>query len=337
MGENILSSLSAAYPRRATEPTEQSDQSNPQQDLSDDKGPLALVDDVAVEIITVSDYSEVEVSSGTNVEVVMGENHFTGDSQVVFFKENVIEKEEAKQHMASSQHKAAVGPHDCPHCKKKFKFASSLLAHCVIHTGKRPHHCSDCGRSFSFRQSLDRHRQTHKTGRTYECIICKATFCSLSARTEHKQTHMQDGIYACRQCNKKFTWELSLARHLKAHSDDHSASQPPGSREDQPEAATAVHTISVTNVETDERCPVQGGDGGESFLENARCQSNDPLSSEPGRPVPELDPVKVRTSGRKRVPTMKIQVINLQKRMTTKKRREITVNPPALKTLPFIW
>uniref|UniRef100_A0A3Q3QNQ4 C2H2-type domain-containing protein n=1 Tax=Monopterus albus TaxID=43700 RepID=A0A3Q3QNQ4_MONAL len=43
----------------------------------------------------------------------------------------------------------------------------------------------------------------------------------------------------------------------------------------------------------------------------------------------------VRTSGRKRKPTMKIQVINLQRHMTTKRKEVSKANPPELKPLPF--
>uniref|UniRef100_A0A8D0CUT1 C2H2-type domain-containing protein n=1 Tax=Sander lucioperca TaxID=283035 RepID=A0A8D0CUT1_SANLU len=251
MGESILSSLSAAPPSKVAKPTEQPNQSDPLQGLSDDTHGVSIVDDVAVEIITVTDYAEVELDTSTDTEVVMGENCLEGtdtgtvaeESPVVLPDETTMEEEvgEATQEnavsgladvihpevnkddSASSQQKTSVGPHDCPDCEKKFKFASALIAHRVIHTGERPHRCNDCGRCFSFRQSLDRHRHTHKTGRKYNCVICRETFHSLSARTEHKQTHMEDGVYTCHQCSRQFNWELALARHLKTHTADHNA------------------------------------------------------------------------------------------------------------------
>ncbi|XP_070785144.1 zinc finger protein 11-like [Enoplosus armatus] len=361
MGDSILSSLAAVSQSRVAKLTEQPNQSDPLQGLGDDAHTV-FVDDIAVEIITVTDYAEVELGASTDIEAVMGESCFEGtdssavaeDSLVVLPDEttreeaaqeeaasglpNVILPEVNKDDLASSQHKIFMGPHDCPDCEKKFKFASSLIAHRVIHTGERPHRCNDCGRCFSFRQSLDRHRHTHKTGRKYDCVICGDTFHSLSARTEHKQTHMEDGVYTCRQCNKTFNWELALARHLKTHTDDHNANKPAESHRDGQEGAIGDETVSeapVALAEPDSQ--VQADD----YAENEEVQSSERPTSEPKGVAPELDSedislVKVRTSGRKRKPTMKIQVINLQKRMTTKRRKEVTeTNSPELKPLPF--
>lgn len=364
MGDSILSSLSAAPPCRVAKPTEQPNQSDPLQGLGDDTHTVAFVDDVAVEIITVTDYAEVELDASAEIEVVMGENCFEGadtstvveESLVVLPDETTMEEageEETQENaglanikddLASSRQKISVGPHDCPDCEKKFKFASSLIAHRVIHTGERPHRCSDCGRCFSFRQSLDRHRHTHKTGRKYNCVICRETFHSLSARTEHKQTHMEDGVYTCHQCSKKFNWELALARHLKTHTDYHSENKPTESLMDVLEVVIGDENVSEAPVvlsEPDRQ--LQSDDNGDKDPENAEVQSSERPTSEPEGRVPGLDnevtsPVKVRTSGRKRRPTMKIQVINLQKRMATKRRKEITkVNPPELKPLAFNW
>lgn len=373
MGDRILSSLSAVSPSRVTKPTEQPNQSDPLQGLCDDTHTVSFVDDVAVEIITVTDYAEVELGTSTDSEVVMGENCCEGtdtsmvaeDSLVVLPDEptregeldivearedetqekaasgltNIILPEANKDDFASPQHKISMGPHDCPDCKKKFKFASSLIAHRVIHTGERPHRCNDCGRCFSFRQSLDRHRHTHKTGRKYNCVICGETFHSLSARTEHKQTHMDDGVYTCHQCSKKFNWELALARHLKTHTDANKSTE---SHKDgqEVEGDESVSEAPVTLAEPDRQ--VLADDNGESDPENAEVQSSERPISEPEGAAPELDnnvisPVKVRTSGRKRKPTMKIQVINLQKHMATKRRKINKASSPELKPLPFNW
>lgn len=361
MGDRILSSLSAVSPSRVAKNTEQPDQPDPLQSLSDDTPTVSFVEDVAVEIITVTDYAEVELGTSTDIEVVMEENCCEGtdtstpaeDSLVVLpdvttreeeveAGEEVVQEKGAsgltdivppdanKEDMSFSQHKTSVGPHDCPDCDKKFKFASSLIAHRVIHTGERPHRCNDCGRCFSFRQSLDRHRHTHKTGRKYNCAICGETFHSLSARTEHKLTHMEDGVYACLQCNKKFNWELALARHLKSHSEDQNANQPTESRKDGQEVVAGDEGVSEAPV-LDE-ADSQVDDNGD--LENAEVQSVDRHATESDSEV--ISQVKVRTSGRKRKPTMKIQVINLQKRMTTKRKKEITkTNSTELKPLPF--
>lgn len=369
MGDSILSSLSALPLSKMTKSTQQPNPSDQLQDFSDDIHAVSFVDDVAVEIITVTDYAEVELGTSTDIEVVMGENCCEGtesstvteDVLVVLPDETTREEEVEtgsqekaasglasmilpetnKNDLASPQHKNSVGPHNCPDCKKKFKFASSLTAHRVIHTGERPHRCTDCGRCFSFRQSLDRHRHTHKTRRQYNCLICGETFHSLSARTEHKQTHMEDGVYRCHQCNKKFNWELSLARHTKTHTDDHSAHESTESQQDGQEVGVGDERVSeapVVFAEPDSQAVAD--DDADGDPENAEIQSSEHPTSEPEVMAPELNKVvslvKVRTSGRKRKPTMKIQVINLQKCMTTKRRKEITkASAPELKPLPF--
>lgn len=368
MGDSILSSLSADPPTRAEKTTEQLSQSDPLQGLNVDTHAISFVDDVAVEIIAVTDYTEVELGASTDIEVVVGETCYEGtdrgteaDTQVIHPEEttreeeaeateengesgstNIIHSEVNKDVPASSHLRVSMGPHDCPDCEKKFKFSSSLTAHRVIHTGERPHRCNECGRCFSFRQSLDRHRHTHKTGRKYDCAICGETFHSLSARTEHKQTHMEDGVYTCHLCSKKFNWELALARHLKTHTDDHNTNKPTESCEDGQEVVICVENVSeAPDALVEPNSQVQVDDS--AHPDTTDNQSSEQPTSEPGSLVPEVDDdvtpvVKVRTSGRKRKPTVKVQVINLQKQMTSKRRKELSKpSPPALKPLPFTW
>uniref|UniRef100_A0A3Q3WUT4 C2H2-type domain-containing protein n=1 Tax=Mola mola TaxID=94237 RepID=A0A3Q3WUT4_MOLML len=219
--------------------------------------------------------------------------------------------------LLSSENKISMGPHDCHNCRKKFKFASSLIAHRVIHTGERPHCCNECGCCFSFRQSLDRHRHTHKMGRKYNCVICGDTFHSISARTAHKQTHMEDGVYTCHQCSKKFKWELTLARHLKTHTEDHNANNPTEGHKEGQEVLGEESFSEPPVAFAQPYKQVLADDSGDS-PDNAERQIGECPTSQPDTIVPELDKkeislVKVRTSGRKRKPTMKIQVINLEK------------------------
>lgn len=368
MGDGILSSLSAEHPRRVAKATEQHSHFDPLQDLSVDTHVVSFVGDVAVEIIAVTDYTEVELGASTDIEVVAGESCDEGtdggteaDTQVILPEETTREDEthaaqekdesdepnivysDVTEHVPGFSHlRVSMGPHDCPDCERKFKFASALTAHKVIHTGERPHRCNECGRCFSFRQSLDRHRHTHKAGRKYECAICGETFHSLSARTEHKQTHTEDGVYACHLCSKTFNWELALARHLKSHSDDHNANQPAESHEDGQEVALHVRTASeAPDALVELNCQVQANDSGDP--ETAGDQSSGQPTSEPGGLVPKTDDdvtpvVKVRTSGRKRKPTAKVQVFNLQRQMTSKRRKELNkASPPAPKPLLITW
>lgn len=372
MGDRILSSLSTVSPSRVTNPTDQPNRSNPLQGLCDDTHPVPFV---ALEIVTVTDYAEVELRTSTESEevVVVGEKCREGteactvaqDSLVVLPGETLEEREEVvearaeetqtaasqlkkiilpegnEESLASSQHKRSAGHHDCPDCKKKFKFASSLIAHRVIHTGERPHHCNDCGRCFSFRQSLDRHRHTQRTGHTtqgkYNCAICGETFHSLSARTQHKQEHMDGGVFTCHQCSKKFNWELALLRHLKTHTGDHNIKLPTESQKDDQEVIgeESICEAPPTGAEPDH--VVLEDDSGE----NAEVQTAEhPISKTKDADHEQCDiipPVKVRTSGRKRKPTMKVMVINLQKRKATKRQKICPASGPELKPLPFSW
>ncbi|XP_030004711.1 zinc finger protein 17-like isoform X2 [Sphaeramia orbicularis] len=356
MGNSILSSLSAAHSNRQTKPSDC--ESDPLQGLSEDTQPVTFVDDVAVEIITVTDYAEVELGANTDIEVVIGENFERTDSSTAAEHTLVVLPEEmtrngeegdaaeekplsgltntfhpeVKDDSLSSQNKISLGPHDCPDCEKKFKFASSLIAHRVIHTGERPHQCNECGRCFSFRQSLDRHRHTHKTGRRYDCIICGESFLSLSARTEHKQMHMKDGVYTCQQCHKKFSWELALARHIKTHIEQNANKSTEESEEGKEVVLTEENVVkALAPSETD--CKVQADD---TEVQRKECCISGTGGMAPQLVNEVISLVKVRTSGRKRKPTMKIQVINLQKSITSKRKMELAkTNPPVLKPLPF--
>lgn len=145
----------------------------------------------------------------------------------------------------------------------------------MIHTGERPHCCSQCGRRFSFRQSLDRHRHTHahESGCEHRCA-CGETFRSLSAYLQHQQKHGEED-------------------QQKIYTDDEydpNANRTSASPAEGQEAARGTRLDEVTRLAGDS----EGQRG----------------ASERSTGVP---PAKVRTSGRKRKPTMKIQVLNLEK------------------------
>lgn len=317
MGEGILSTLSAVYSSRLTTATARSD---PQQGRSDDPRDMSFVDDVAVEIITVTDYSEVELSTSTDKEDVRVENSSKGsdisntveETFVALPREPTGEGEEeaaqslmditllgSQNYLASPQH-VSLGPHNCLDCKKKFKFASSLTAHRVIHTGERPHCCSECGRCFSFRQSLDRHRHTHKTGRKYRCA-CGDAFRSLPAYSQREQEQEDAGVPTCRQ--------PMPARRLKSPTDDDpNANRSSESPADHQEVAGGDRSGEVPGP--DGELLVSNNSEGE--LQNVGDHASEHAGAAPEHNQ-EAMPGKVRTSGRKRKPTMKIQVLNLEK------------------------
>lgn len=353
MGDCILSTLSVPLRGRVMDRVDQincDSYSEPSEELVDDGHPVSFVDDVVVEIVTVSDYSEVAIGTSQNEEEVVEDNMEevktaldVTEEQVEKYPEEKVREDEKQENQdekvmeeaksmirsssgleetdddpTSSQSLTPSGSHECPDCDKSFKFVSALIAHRVIHTGERPYQCNQCGRCFSFRQSLDRHRHTHKDGRQYDCVICGETFQSLSARTEHKKTHMEDGVYACPQCDKRFNWELALVRHLKTHTDEtevytEGLNKTLKTEQDDLGIEGSVGEMVVETTETDQ------GVAKANLVQKGESPSNQPTSSEPTALVPKLldkvvSLVKVRTSGRTPKPTMKIQVINLQKR-----------------------
>ncbi|CAB1346248.1 unnamed protein product [Coregonus sp. 'balchen'] len=333
MGDCILSSLSIPPHSRTVISTEQTtcdNQSEPSQEFVEDTSPVLSVDDLQVEIVTLTGYAEVElglcqeeVEEEEEEEVVRDGNDDEGqtmeDKEEETSAEEVEEEErvmedhvegglesdshldEAEDDPASSQHQTSSGPHICSVCEKSFKFASALIAHQVIHTGERPYVCHLCGRCFSFRQSLDRHKQTHKDGRVYDCLICGETFQSLSARTEHKKSHMEQGAYQCSQCHRKFSWASAMVRHLKAHTE-----------------GAGVKTQELTKSLKSEKEDI----GIEEIVREVAVETPEDGGKSPHNPQEGEE--MVRTSGRKTRPTLKVQMVNLQKlkgKVATPKRR----------------
>ncbi|KAM9771431.1 zinc finger protein 605-like isoform X2 [Syngnathus typhle] len=232
MGDKILASLSAFHPGGTAKAEEQSNQAGSESHIH-----VATVGEVTIEVT-----AEVEVGLEENGLVQQAEE-MTSDVDDGKDREGMDGKTQSD--LARTQQQSASGPHDCPDCDKKFKFASLLTAHRVIHTGERPHRCSECGRCFSFRQALRRHRNTHKTRR---------------------QTHDQ----------------LEFTNRSKTH------------------------------------------------IGSARGDAAEMPGNAGAEPVDKVVPlVNVRTSRRKRQPTMKIQVINLQKRMNSKTKQDVSGEKPA--------
>ncbi|XP_052368180.1 zinc finger protein 436-like isoform X2 [Oncorhynchus keta] len=361
MGDCILSSLSIPPHSRTMISTEQTTCDNQSEPLEE------FVDDFEVEIVTLTDYEEVELGLGQE-EVEDGnddeaqtmedeEEPKEMPAEDVEEEEKVMEDheegdlesnshlEEAENDSASAHHQTSSGPHICSVCEKSFKFASALIAHQVIHTGERPYVCHLCGRCFSFRQSLDRHKQTHKDGRVYDCLICGETFQSLSARTEHKKSHMEQGAYQCSQCHRKFNWASAMVRHLKVHTEgtEVKTQELTKSLKSEKEDIGIKEIVGEVAIEPPETDPVLE-DGGKS-CHNPQEGAGQSTSSEPAVLVPGLldkvvTLVKVRTSGRKTKPTLKVQMVNLQKlkgKVATPKRRTdgSLMNPQGFTPLHF--
>lgn len=324
MGDKIFSTLSAVSSARSTKQGNQTNRPHSPQTIEQ---ALPIVEDVAFEVIAVTDYAEVELGTSGDSGVVVVDasraephdclflpNELISQGEVIIesSQEETQEKDaqcleviaynedDNQADLPSCSQRNPAGPHDCPDCKKKFKFASSLIAHRVIHTGERPHRCGDCGRCFSFRQSLDRHKQTHRS----------------SCQTFHLLAP-QGGVYSCCQCLGTFSSETVLAKHLKSHAAEQSANQ---------------LEVEVVNTPGCQQLPdeVQAGSNSPAVESQAGlCLKVDSRSA---------SVVTVRTSGRKRRPTMKIQVINRQKHMATERQAVNNKKSRAkLKPVPVNW
>uniref|UniRef100_A0A3P9IGG7 C2H2-type domain-containing protein n=1 Tax=Oryzias latipes TaxID=8090 RepID=A0A3P9IGG7_ORYLA len=200
MGETILSSLSAVSCWKVSKPAEEPSLSHPLQSPS----AAPLVEDVAVENITVSESAEVVIAASSNTEAMVAEKYFEvagpADEDAL-----TVSSDQKSRHF------------NCPDCEKSFRFLSLLKAHQRVHTGEQPFSCSQCGWRFSFKQSLDRHKQTHKSGHKYTCLICGELCKSAADLTEHQSGHMEDGEYLCSECGQTFSWRSALVRHLRTH------------------------------------------------------------------------------------------------------------------------
>lgn len=296
MGDKIFSTLSAVSSARTIE---QGNQTNQPYSPQTGNQQVPVVEDVAFEVIAVTDYAEVELGTSGDSEVVVVEDASTAEphgcllvlpNELISQAEVIIDssqeetqekdsqssevlandEEDNQTDLPSCSQRNPAGPHDCPDCKKKFKFASSLIAHRVIHTGERPHCCGDCGRCFSFRQSLDRHKQTHKSAR-------------------ETSPSPQGGLSS----------ETFLAKHLKSQTADQSPAF----------AQEVIKEVELVKAPGCQQLPDQ-----------VQAGSNNPGVERLEVDSSSASSVTVRTSGRKRRPTMKIQVINRQKPSASKRQ-----------------
>jgi len=143
--------------------------------------------------------------------------------------------------------------HKCDKCDKRYRFASHLKTHSLVHVSHdaRPHVCSVCNQGFMQRYALLEHTRRHTGERPFSCRVCQKTFAQIGTRNTHEMVHYnvfpyicsecgmqfrlrghlsihairkhQDGLpHACSTCGKRFKMAFSLkVHHKRAHTDDY--------------------------------------------------------------------------------------------------------------------
>jgi len=132
---------------------------------------------------------------------------------------------ELKSHV-SAKHQ----DHACPHCDRKFAYASSLSYH--VETAHRPANsknggakfeCKPCNKTFRAKQIFSRHMAVvHSDARPYACNVCDMKFKSTTNLKAHQISHSKEKKFACQICEKKFSYRTSLVQHLRWHEGDRS-------------------------------------------------------------------------------------------------------------------
>uniref|UniRef100_A0A668AY63 C2H2-type domain-containing protein n=1 Tax=Myripristis murdjan TaxID=586833 RepID=A0A668AY63_9TELE len=206
-------------------------QSDPLQGLGDDLHTVSFVDDVAVEIITVTDYAEVELGTSANMEVVMGESCFEGtDVSVVAEEQMVIIPEEAVEEMRAEagdevtleQTESGLTnlidrPHQCAQCGKGFLYKGGLLSHMKIHSSEMPFMCSFCGKSFKRERNMKKHERCHTRENVFSCSQCDKSFVYKATLIRHELTHSGERPFLCSDCGKGFFSHAELLKHERFH------------------------------------------------------------------------------------------------------------------------
>jgi len=108
----------------------------------------------------------------------------------------------------------------CDECDKKFKHASSLKKHKLIHTGVLNYVCTNCTERFSRSEELRIHQSVH-TGEqpfaAFVCTVCKEQFKYANNLRTQSLIHTDVYEFPCDECDRKFYDASHLRRHKQTH------------------------------------------------------------------------------------------------------------------------
>lgn len=84
--------------------------------------------------------------------------------------------------------------HACTICPAKFKTASQLKSHLVVHSDQRNFACSMCDKRFKTKKTLKGHEETHSSELMYFCDLCKQGFTNRTALRVHNFRRHGGGV-----------------------------------------------------------------------------------------------------------------------------------------------
>ena len=114
-----------------------------------------------------------------------------------------------------TQHRDSL-PHACPHCPRRFLYASDLRKHERRHTGQRPHVCSVCGKGFFHQADLEVHGRAHRGDAPLTCSVCNKWMSSMTGLRAHMHIHRPNApLNVCTICDKRFSYLSCLRAHMK--------------------------------------------------------------------------------------------------------------------------
>lgn len=114
-----------------------------------------------------------------------------------------------------TQHSGSL-PHPCPHCPRRFLYASDLRKHERRHSGQRPHVCSVCGKGFFHMADLEVHGRAHRGDAPLTCSVCNKWMSSMTGLRAHMHIHRPNApLNVCTICDKRFSYLSSLRAHMK--------------------------------------------------------------------------------------------------------------------------
>ncbi|KAJ8871857.1 hypothetical protein PR048_028197 [Dryococelus australis] len=107
----------------------------------------------------------------------------------------------------------------CTFCNRKFKYASRLRKHMIIHSSERKFKCNECGASFKVKSTLKSHELTHSLDKPFMCDVCFSTHCTKSGLAKHIESKHGTGErrFICEICGKMFLLKTVLNKHIEYH------------------------------------------------------------------------------------------------------------------------